>query len=361
MPNAAFNALSINIYLQPVPGEGASLTTVLYLVPLAANSLNGDTFRTYLSASDAEADATAGYISATTEQALIDAFSETVAPEKILVGSVDLVGGDTYDDALNACAAAGANFYGVCIQSRADADILALSSAVETDAYRIYIYQSDEATWKTAGYPVALAALEGRERTVGFYHDTDAENADLCYATNRLRFDPDVQSAGWFAPALVSPEPLATALDATQRAALVGNDINFGESALGGDFVVSPGINHAARPVDHIVSADWFKVRTEEALSALFIQEALYGRKIPVSQRGQIQISSVIQGILAQGVAAGHFEATTKTDGSETPRVVPLAITSADITAQRLRFNVEAKLVTGATAITVNVYLSQTL
>jgi hypothetical protein len=356
--------ININVFLQPVPGDGADLTTGLYLVDEAGgNALNGDRFRTYKSPTDVSDDLALAYISTAVAQALTDSFGETPKPEKILVGRVDTVGLETYADAYGlvktAVGVAGAGFEGVAIDVRTDAEILLISAAVETDDLRIFALQSADADWLTAGYPAALSVIEGRERSIICYHDTAAEVSDLAWMCQRLSVSPDVKSAGWPAK-LFTVQPNATMPTTSQQALALANEVNLGLPDGPVANWMSPGVTAANRPIEFILTTDWFKVRLQERWTALFQAVSLRGDKILVNTQGQIQIKAILDALVQEGLDKGHLDTATKADGTILPRVTPLEITDADKTAQRVRFNAELIWGTAAQAVTVNLYFSQT-
>ena len=81
--------VSVSVYLDAARVTQASFSTCLLIVPLSANTLNGDrvmSFASYTDAQDAEA---AGYISAATLEAVNVAFSVDHTPEAFKVAYID--------------------------------------------------------------------------------------------------------------------------------------------------------------------------------------------------------------------------------------------------------------------------------
>ena len=322
--------ITINIVLDPAPPPSAGFGTVLLLVDQATNTLNGDRVRSYASVAAATADNTAGYISAGTLAAVTAAFAQPRKPAVFKVGRVDTAGGESYADGLAACIVADGDFYGIASDSRADADILSVSAAVE--ALRLlFVAQSADADWKTASHPSGLTALETRERTAVVYHDTAAQWSDVAWLVNRLSFDPDEQSAPWNA-GVAGVSALATAPTDTEKGHLDDNYANHGLPYGGETFWIDAGVNQNGRPLYEIVTADWYYARLQERVSAMHAREAANGRKIQVSPLGQAQILAEIRAQNEQGVGAGHFTSIDQTS------VTAEAITSADTAANRLRF-----------------------
>ena len=354
-PNATNNGnISGVIHLSALAIGSAGFSTVLLLVPLATNSLNGDRVVTFATLAEAQDYQTAGYISAATLVALTTAFSQDPTPAEVKVGYVDLVGAETYATALTACIAVDSDFYGVCIFVRTNAEIAAVGALVETNAKRmLFGFQSADSSWLNSGIPSGLSAMADYERSFAMYHDTATEWADLAQMVKRLGFDPDLQSAPWNAGGLADVDAYATAITSTQRGYVIANNGNvvlpFGLEDASPD----PGVNLAGRPLYELVTADWFMTRLQEDTSALINDLSNRGAKLPLDATGQTMVVSAIKSRLAQGVAAGHFE-----DGQYT--VVAEAITSADITARRMRVTVRAQNVVSARLFTFNLYFSTT-
>lgn len=262
-------------------------------------------------------------------------------------------------DALDRLIAAGAEFYGVLYASRTVARQILCATAVEDLASSgskfIFGFQSHDTDWKGGTFPSAWSAIEEYERTVGYFHDDNDADASSDYLdaasfADRLSWDPDVTSAPWNG-AVEEVDALTTSLTQTQKANLRTNHMNTAlPMGTTTDTYVDPGENMNGRPVDHIVSADWFETRLGEDLQNLFVTKSARGEKIPMDAEGQALVGGTINAKLLEGVAIGHF--------SGSPTVTPVAINQADIDARRFRFNVDATETTGALGAQVNVYFS---
>lgn len=357
--NTHLSRIAVTVNLDAVVGQAAGFN-VLYLVPLAANSLNSLAYVEYTAYSEAVADQAAGYISSTTLQAISDVFSQTNVPDRIYVAAVDLAGGDTYPDGVTAMLAEGdISFYAICVQDRTDAVIAAVSAQVEAlTEQKLFFCQSDDSDWETSSHPSGLTALDGRERTVVVYQTADAEHNDLVWATDRFSFNPDDNSVPFNCP--LQEVAANSAISSTARTNLLANYANYG-ARLNSTFTfyMDPGYNQAGRQIAEMVSADWFAIRVQEDLAQLLGERTQRGQKIPVSLVGVRLVESVIRRRYAQGVQAGHFEpdqlvfssATLNSDGT---------INSADIAAQRIRVTANTQLTTGAIAFDVTANLSRT-
>lgn len=355
----------IDINLDAVVAQQAGFY-VLYLVPLATNSLNSATHVTYGSYAEAVADNTATYISATTLQALADVFAQRRVPSQIHVAAVDLASSsgsiaDTYATVIAAMIALGVDFYAVCIQDRDNTDVAAVSDYIEalaSDRPYIFVGQSSDSDWLTATPDAAYSTVTGNERTMLAYHDTNGEHNDLVWAACVLAFEPDNYSASWNRP-LRDVAALAS-LTSAQKAFLRTNNANFGARLTAvHTFYMDPGTNMAGRAASEIVSADWFAIRTQEGLAQLLGDITDRGEKLPVSVTGVRLVEAVVRRVYDQGVIAKHFaanqltftSATINTDGT---------IAAADVTARRIRVTANIQLTVGAITLNITGNLSRT-
>jgi hypothetical protein len=340
--------VSIAITLSPAPADGSSFGIPIHFVPLATNSLNGDVVRAYTSDDDAAADLTSGYIDATARAMLQDAFSQIPKPPIVKLASVDLVGGDDYDDAYAAAKLVDDAFYGVTIRPRTDAEILLMAAAVEADN-RIFVLQSDDADWLTASYPAGLSTLEDNERSITAFHDSDAEWLDIAWLASRLVFNPDDKSAPWQGQVRAVAD--YTAMTAAQRLLALANDANLMLPFFAIDNYMMEGTNCAGRPISHIVSMDWLEYHLARDLGAMISAAAADGRKITVDDEGQAIGLKVIEARLQQGVSAGHFSDFA---------IDPVTITQTHIDAGQLPYSGVAVLTVGAVKVDLTFNLSTT-
>lgn len=340
--------ITINVTLSAVPAQEAGFGTVLLMVPLASNSLNGARSVRYTDYATAAADQGSGYISSGTLAAIAVAFAQRPAPADILVGNVDLAGSpaETYATALPLIEADDPDFYGICAATRTGADVEALATVVETQD-RIYISQSSDADWLTSGYPSAFVDLEDMQNAATVYHTTDAQWADVAWACGALAFDPDVQSIPWDRP-LKGVSAYSANLTAAQKGFAEANNANLMLPYGGAAAFLDAGVNHEGRPVADVITAHWLKKRLTERLAALKVRESTAGRKIPMTAAGQMQVMGVLTALFAQGVAAGHF-----VDGQT--EVLPVTLSSTDISTGRMRFTARAQPVSSGRLFTFNI------
>lgn len=327
--------ISITITLDPAPAAERGFGIPLLMVDAATSSLDGDRTRRYSTYAAVQADNTAGFISAGVLEAARVAFSQNRPPDEIMLGTQQ--GVETWDVALAAIIVDDPDFYGICIEPRSDTEILAVSAAVEALVPgRLFIAQSADADWLTAGLPAALTALDTRERTAVVYHDTAAEWADFGWLAGRLSWDPDETSAPWDAE-VKEVAQLATLPTDTQKGNLDDNNANHILPYGGVNAWMDPGASQNTRPLYEQLTADWFEARLQERIASLKNTLSNRGEKLILDEGGQ---NAVLGEILAQyneGEAAGHFVTGQTTAVAET-------LTAADKTAQRMRFTGEAEI-----------------
>lgn len=327
--------IQISILLDPAAAPARGFGVGLLMVDGSTSSLDGDRTRRYSSLAAVQVDATAGFVSAAALEACRVAFAQAPTPAEVMLGNVQ--GVETYSAALALIITDDPDFYGVCTESRLDADILLISADVEALVPgRLYIAQSNDVDWLTASHPAALTALDTRERTAVVYHDADSAWADWGWLTGRLAFDPDVTSTPWDAGvkeiAAMSPVPT----DA-QKGNLDDNNANHGLPYGGTAFWMDPGASQNTRPLYEQLTADWFEARLQERIADLKAAFSTRGEKLILDEGGQ---SAVLAEILAQfqsGEDAGHFVAGQTLATAET-------LTTADRTAQRMRFTGQAQI-----------------
>jgi hypothetical protein len=219
---------------------------------------------------------------------------------------------------------------------------------------KICVLQSAESDLLAGTLPAALTGYSTKERTAIIYHDTAAQWSDVAWAASRLVFDPDVQSAPWDG-GIANVNEYTAAITTTQRSNLIGIGVNVILPYGGVDTFVDPGVNGASRPLYEIVTMDWFYARAIEAVANEKTRHSARGAKITIDVVGQIKIKSLIDALFEQGSAGAspHF-IPGQTE------CVAVAITQADIDAQRLRFTGRAQIAVGARIFTFTLNFGRT-
>ncbi len=326
-----------NLFFTPSPVARASFGTMLRLVPLADNPLGGSGSTEVLSIgslSEATASATAGDISAATLATIQAIYQQSRVPSRVKVASVDLVGGQTYAEAIEAADAIDSDFYGVTMDSRDATEQVAVSQAVEA-LNRLFIMQSSDADWLTADIPAAYAAIENFERTAVVYHDTDTVPCEAAWMAKRLTFDPDVRASAWMST-LNGIASLAAGLTTAQADFGIQNEATLPLPKGGFPIHMSRGNNLASRQIHQVIGADWFRARVNERLTDMMLTLDERGLFIPMAIAGQQLVLNHLTEQLRLGVEFGHFSRGQVAAAA-------LDISSEDRALKRLRFKVDAK------------------
>lgn len=351
--NNHLDRISITITLAPAPASQTSFGTMMFIADEASGTdLDGDRVRTYASASEVSTDVDAGHVSAALGQMASDFFSQRPQPTTLKIGRADTGGGESFEDAFDAIRAVDDDFYGVAIESRVDADILSISSAVESSDSKIVAVQSDDSDWLTTGLPSGLSALATRENTAVLYHDTDAEWGAVCWLGARLQYNPDRTAAG-FSGRVKAVANYSTAPTAGQKQFLVANNANYGLPYGSEPFTVFPGVNCAGREIAHILTKHWLRDRVQTDLIATHLAYMNRGEKLTVSREGQAVCAAIVRGWFQRGEAVGHFKP------GNTEVTLP-EITTTDINNREIPLTARATLATSAVQFDFTINTSTT-
>ena len=375
--NASFDPdVEVNVSLGSLTPTSNAFGRCLLIVPKASNSLNGNRTASYLTYQAAVTANGLGYISAATLKGIRTIFAQTNVPAQgVLVGNVDLVAPEGYDDALLAIVAEDPVFYLICILSRVSADIEAVSALVETMndkaaaalatvpfKYCAFCAQTADTTVLTGAYPAGLAGLEDREYTILVFHPTSTEWFDASHQC-RLSVDLSTVVPGWikWPVRAVAAYPAGTITE-TQRLAAESINVDllltFGNTA-NGLFVAGPGQNQAGRQMTEIVTAAWLATDLQVVIANLFVALALVNEKLTVTPNGQQAIVASIQGVIETGIQAGSIRATDD-EGNAGYSIVAEPISDADKVAKQMRFSVVVLLPIGADKIVINIATTTT-
>lgn len=345
--------IDISITLEAAPQSAAGFGRVLF-IGTDLTFTGGEDFKLYGSPSAVDNDTD---LTSAQKKALKTALSQSPAPSDVMAAGADVTGsGETYPEALDRVIAAGGDFYGVCIEPRTDAEIIAMSDHVQTlpagGAYKIFMAQSDDATLLSSAGPLdsTFSSMSSDERTGFVFHDDDTEFLDVGYLQSRLVFDPDDQSAGWQG-VVRGVDPYSGAKPSgTEEDNAKSNNVNlmlpFGNATT----YVSNGVTIQGRAISELVSADWFRARLRERLTALKLRKDGQGQKIPLSPEGQGILEGEIRAQFNLGITAGHF-----LGGSDAPTIsFPDPIPDADIQAGVLKASASAQFESSAIKFDLN-------
>ncbi len=328
------------------PTSGArGFSTVMFIS--SDSTLGGtDRVRSYATAAEVSAALTATTLSASAAAAGLIAFGQPNPPDRFLVGRK--ASGETWAEAYALCVVdtLGVEAFGICIQSRTDADILAIGAAVEAEGLRLFAAQANNTDLLSGAIASStLAAMAAYKLTALYYHTTDTQWLDVAHMVDRLSWDPDETSAGWNSAILGVSAYTGTAITQTQKVQARTNNVNlmlpFGTTT---DLYVDPGHVLAGLQISEVVTGMWASTRIREAVADLIVAYAARGQKLPVTAVGQAVGNAAVFAILLRGVTAGHFV-------EDQIAVNDVAINAADLTAARMRYTIVAQNVTSARSL----------
>lgn len=356
-------SITVNLAPQALTPAGFSELS-LFVDQAAGNPLSGGArYLTYTTLAAAQASQSAGEISATVLAQITVAF-DTDLPRPVTsvrVVRVNTGAGESYANAYNGAGLTPAsylelnpgNVWGLCMDSRTAAVQAAFAAAVVAQGQHVLFIQSAQADIITGGAPATFVA---DNRTVGVFHDTATQYADMALLANRASFNPDERSVGWNC-SLEGVTAYATDLTTAQVNFGLANYWNIiGDLGTSSTFLTK-GWTLAARGIHEALTRDWLKVRAEEKMATLVQTVSARGEKLLVNETGLRQVSAAVNEVFAMGEAAQHFAPTATSDAYT---ISPQAVTAADVTAQRLRVNATAILGGNAVSFTFVFDLTQT-
>lgn len=321
----------INIILDAAPPALFGFTPLL-----VSEEVFSERLRSYTSAKEVAADST---ISADAAATLTAMFAQTKRPGLVKLGKK--LASETYVEALTAIETDDDNWYGVAIDSRTPADIVAVSNFIEARR-KLFVAQTKVADWLDGSttIPTGFTTIAANERTAVVFHDEDTAAADAAWLANRLVFNPDTYSAPWDA-AIQGVPPYTDGITTGQRVGALSKNVNLVLPYGPAITFVDAGVNIAGRPIYEIVTGDWFALRLEMKVAQAKINASARGEKIPLGMRGISILRPIVEGQFSEGISAGHFIA----DQTE---VKFLPVTAADIAAQRIRATGRAQVAVSA-------------
>jgi len=185
------------------------------------------------------------------------------------------------------------------------------------------------------------------------WHETGTSGQALAYAAGGLATNPDDKSGSWkFAlAATTAPTPLT----AGQETTLEANYVNYGKAWSPYANWVAKGLNCANRPIDHLVTAAWFKAKIQTNVTTLIQNKGVRREKLTVDEVGAGEVGAQVKSACDEGVSKAHFREYTAPDGTKYPKV-----TNTYATATRTITSVpDAYFTTGADKVNVNAYLNE--
>lgn len=238
--------------------------------------------------------------------------------DQVYIGRIDSEDADLTESLTEIDGALGAaNYYGLNVETRAEASILlaaAFAEASSEDAPTLLIAQTADAAVLagTAGNVALDLQALSYDRTALLYHrfsdstegavPTDGY-ADAAWLTRcgSFRLDSPNGRGNWKYKTLsgVSHDPLTPA----EAAAVWAADANIYGRTKGLSFT-SNGRVASGLPIDVVTSLDWLRIRIGEAVLAEFVGA---DTTVAFTNAGSNQIASVVRRVYEQGLAFGHL------------------------------------------------------
>ena len=374
--NAPFQPGVVNLTLGSLAPTADAFGRLLIIVPKATNSLNTSRTLSIPTYAAAVAARGSGYISAATLTDIAVVFAQTNVPAQgVLLGNVDLVGSETYAEALVAITLVDPVFFLVKIASRTSADIQDVFETVEWMNDRtaaaansvpfkrcFFVAQSADTGLLTGTFPSGLNNYVGAEWSNLSFHPTDSENLDTAHQC-RLSVDLATASPGWIGWTVKNVAAYPTSsLSTTQEGFARTNHVDLLQlttTTTGPALVCGLGENGAGRQVPEVVTGAWLATTMEVEINTLFVNLALANQQLTLTKEGQQAVASTLQSVVNTAISAGAVRATDD-DGNTGYTITAIPITDADKVAKQMRFEVAVLTPIGATAIVIGLSTSTT-
>lgn len=230
------------------------------------------------------------------------------------------------------------DWFGLVIDSR-DRDVINAVAAWAEANRRLFCAQTaDSGAADLTNNDNVLLDLGSRSYgfTALMFHNTAAERADGAWQS-KLSVDPDQSTTTWAHYTLVGVA-IDSALTENQKTAVLQRNGNV-YSQLFGIGATYEGKTVDGRFIDLRITAEWTRARIQERLAQAFLNASNRGEKIPYTNAGLTRLGNVIQGVLLQGVEAGHFVAGT--DDLTIPTLASVSATDRANRVARYSFSIE--------------------
>ena len=245
-------------------------------------------------------------LDAATKLAAAAFFSQEPSPQKLMIAEAtyESVGGEL-GTALDAALAAH-EFYGLCIGSRADADLEAADTWALANK-KLAFLQTSSADMLTATTPNIGDTLKtaGSGRSVLLYRGDDTEWLDMALISAFLVASPDQ-----FSTTLAHQTAKgygADTVDSTEKSSATGYYCNLYLDFYGGPAVNKGWLTDGKR-ADTILAKDWYSARAQEAVAQLLKDKASLKTKVDFTNPGMVELAKEVKGVQARGERIGHFK-----------------------------------------------------
>ena len=248
---------------------------------------SGERVRSYTSIEAVEADFTAGDTEITMAR---DVFSQTPRPPEIKIGQVEAGDSGDYVAALTAIQAIDSDWYGLAVETRTEADLLAIAAWVEARV-KIFVALSGDAAVKdgTAGNLFEDLKAAAYDRTIPLFSEDTDNHAGAAWLGKQLPKVPGGVNWAYQTLSGITVDDLT----ATQQ----GNI----EDENGNIYIALKDINHtqfgtvaSGEYIDVIRGADFIQARTQETV----FQGLINSEKIPYTDPGIAKIEGYVREVL---------------------------------------------------------------
>ena len=247
----------------------------------------GERIRTYTDIAQVETDFTAGDIEIDMARA---AFGQAIRPPQIKIGQVEAGDSGDYTTALAAIEALDDDWYGLAVETRAEADILAIAAFIEA-RFKIFCALSSDAAVKagTAGNVAEDLKAAAYDRTFLIYSEDAASHAASAWLGGQL---PKLAgSTNWAYKTLNGIT--VDALTPTEQQAILDENANI--------YITVADINHtqfgtmaSGEYVDVIRGADFITARLRETIFFRLVNQD----KIPYTNDGIASVETDMRSVL---------------------------------------------------------------
>lgn len=211
--------------------------------------------------------------------------------------------------ALQKCLAQSSEWFGFCIETRTENDILAAAEWAEGHG-RLFFAQSSDAdilTSSTSDIASQFEDLSYQMTAVAYYSD-DADYFDVGWMVGFLghSFDQTAPTAVYNTVKGIAPD----LSDSTGQLNAEAKNANY-YSTLKGIGATFGGTVADGRDIEHVVTGEWVKARLSEGVATLFLGASERGERVPFSDQGIAMLEQVTFDVLLLGERLGHFNPGT--------------------------------------------------
>ena len=204
-----------------------------------------------------------------------------------------------WGEAVNSCFAANSDWYGLVISSTVTNDITTVAAATEP-IKRLFIARTSDADNLDAFSTTSVSYLlkqSNYDRTALIYNsNTTDQFVDAAWLGRMLPTEPG--SSNWSYKSLIGP--VSDKLTSAETNFLFSNHVNTYET-INGVPIIRQGYVASGEYIDIIRGIDWLRVRMQEAVYLLLINNA----KIPFTDEGGAIIESAMRSVLTIGANNG--------------------------------------------------------